>query len=229
VTSAGVGTGSISISPSESRVVSDAILTLTGPTNDETIGEGAMSAAFSSGRLQQTYAATAVFNFKTSAPEALDLNVLSDKAVGIGFDSLELQVINLVNNVDNTPLLSETFTSLTGSNGAGTFFAPGHLISLPGEILAGSQSIEIDFSLSYGPSTGIITGDSFGFTYDFGTKPVTTALGLAMAPLSAAAAAPEPSTWAMMLIGFAGLGLVRFRNRVRRGWSKARSLELGDC
>jgi hypothetical protein len=206
VTSAGIGTGSISpITPTGSQVVSDAILTLTGPTNHETIGEGAMSAAFSGGLLHQTYAATAVFDFTTSAPETLDLTVLSDKAVGIGFNQLELQVINL--NKNTTPLLSETFTS------AGTFFAPGHPISLPGEIGAGNQSIEIDFSLSYWNTTGITPDASFGFTYDFGTKPVTTALGLAMAPLSAAAAAPEPSTWAMMLLGFAGLGYAAFRRR----------------
>jgi len=34
-------------------------------------------------------------------------------------------------------------------------------------------------------------------------------------PPSAALTVPEPSTWALLLIGFAGLGLVRFR--VSRG------------
>ena len=86
-------------------------------THLETIGGGATSAAFSGELLQKTYAATAVFDFKTSAPEALDLNRLSDHFVGIGFDR---PVINLV---DNTPP-SESFYSLTGSNGAVTFFAP---------------------------------------------------------------------------------------------------------
>ena len=53
VTSAGVGAGSIILSPSESQVVSDAILTLSpiSHTNLETIGEGAMSAGFSGGTL----------------------------------------------------------------------------------------------------------------------------------------------------------------------------------
>ena len=201
VTSVGVGSGSIILSPSASQVVSDAILTLTGPTNHETIGEGAMSAAFSGGLLQQTYAATAVFDFTTSESEALDLNVLSDKAVGIGFDSLELQVINLV---DTTTLLRETFSSLTGSNGAGTFFAPGHSISLPGEIGAGSESIAIDYSLSYWNTTSITPNASFGFTY-----------ALVDPPVPSIAAIPEPSTWAMMLVGFAGLAFAGYRVRVR--------------
>jgi hypothetical protein len=199
VTSAGVGSEStIPISLNASQVISDAILTPNGQINGHTmIGEGAMSAAFSGGLLQQTYAATAVFDFTTSALEALDLTVLSDKIGGIGFDSLELQVINLNLPSTSTPLLSETFSSLTGSNGAGTFFAPGHSISLPGEIVAGNQSIEIEFSLSYW-NTPLITPDaSFGFTYALVDPPALNA--------------PEPSTWAMMLLGFAGLAFAGYR------------------
>ena len=203
VTSAGVGSGSnIPITLNSSQVVSDAILTLTPNPQTKllTIGEGAMSAAFSGGLLTQTYAATAVFDFKTSASEGLDLTVLSDKVMGIGFDSLELQVINLV---DNKTLLSDTFSSAT------TFFAPGHSISLPGEIAAGSQSIKIDFSLSYWNTTSITPNASFGFTYALVDPP------LAATPLSAAIV-PEPSTWAMMLIGFAGLAFAEYRRSRKR-------------
>jgi hypothetical protein len=51
----------------------------------------------------------------------------------------------------------------------------------------------------------IAAGDSaqgFGFTYAF------TAAGFA-------SAVPEPSTWAMMLLGFAGLGFAAYRSRQR--------------
>ena len=187
VTSAGVGAGgAIPISLNSSQVVSDAILTLTPipNTNLETIGEGAISAGYSGGLLQQTYTATAVFNFKTSASEGLDLTVLSDKVVGIGFDSLELQVINLA---DNKPLLSETFSSAT------SFFKQGNSIPL-GDMVAGNQSIEIEFSLSYWNTTSITPNASFGFTYALVDPPLT-------------AAVPEPSTWVMMLVGFVGLGV----------------------
>ena len=164
-----------------------------GKFRDITIGEGEMSAAFSGGLLLQTYAATAVFDF-TSASEALDLTMLSDKAVGIGFDSLELQVKN---RVRSTTLLSETFSSVT------SFFNAGNSIPL-GEILGGNQSIEIDFSLSYWNTTSITPNASFGFTYALVDPP------LAATPLSAAII-PEPSTWAMMLIGFAGAGFAGYR------------------
>jgi hypothetical protein len=195
VTSAGVGAGNIILSPSESQVVSDAILTLTPirHTNLETIGEGAMSAGFSGGLLQQTYAGTAVFDFKTSATsEALDLNMLSDNAVGIGFNTLTLQVINLVGN---TTLLSETFSSLTE---AAPFFKYGNSVTL-GTVTGESQSIEIDFSLSYWDSTGITAGDSFGFAYALVDPPALNA--------------PEPSTWTMMLVGFAGAALLAIGRR----------------
>ena len=143
--------------------------------------------------LQQTYAATAVFDFKTSgsAPEALDLNVLSDPFVGIGFDSLELQVVD---KVHGSTLLSQTFSS---PNAAETFFQEnGNSLKL-GAVGDGGQSIEIDFSLSYLNSTGITAGASFGFAYALVDPPALNA--------------PEPSTWVMMLIGFAGLGLAGYR------------------
>jgi hypothetical protein len=196
VTSAGVGSEStIPISVGSSQVVSDAILTPNGQINGHTmIGEGEMSAGFSGGLLQQTYAATAVFDFTTSALEAFDLTVLSDQVVGIGFDSLELQVINLNLPSTSPPLLSDTFTS------AGTFFAPGNSIPL-GEIAGGNQSIEIEFSLSYWNTPSLTPAASFGFTYALVDPPALNA--------------PEPSTWAMMLLGFAGLAFVGYRARVR--------------
>jgi hypothetical protein len=194
VTSAGVGSGSIiPIAPHSSQVVSDAILSLTGPTNHETIGEGAMSAAFSGGLLQQTYAGTAVFDFATtSAPmQTLDLDMLPNDAVGIGFNSLTLQVINLV---DNATLLSETFSSLTE---AAPFFQNGNSVTL-GTVTGESQSIEIEFSLSYWDSTGITPNASFGFAYALVDPPV-------------GAVVPEPSTWAMLIISFVGLGVASRR------------------
>ncbi|MBV8797336.1 MAG: hypothetical protein JO136_20555 [Hyphomicrobiales bacterium] len=194
MTSAGVGPGNtIPITLNSSQVVSDAILNLTSPTNHETIGEGAMSAAFSGGLLQQTYAGTAVFDFATTSAtsETLDLNMLSNDAVGIGFNSLTLQVINLV---DNTTLLSETFSSLTE---AAPFFENGNSVTL-GTVTGESQSIEIEFSLSYWDSAGITSNASFGFAYALVDPPVS-------------AVVPEQATWAMLIMGFVGLGVASWR------------------
>ena len=60
-----------------------------------------------------------------------------------------------------------------------------------GAIGAGDQDIEISYALSAGR-----IGDGFGFAYDF--SPSKTDL-------------PEPSTWAMMLVGFAGLAVAGWR------------------
>jgi hypothetical protein len=54
----------------------------------------------------------------------------------------------------------------------------------------------------------------YSLTQEYTITPTTNAQALAVALLDVAAA-PEPSTWAMMLIGFAGLGFA-FRKSRRR-------------
>jgi hypothetical protein len=117
---------------------------------------------------------------------------------GIAFDSLELQVS--VNGIAQTP---HRFFSLTGAE---HFFTNDPILA----IAAGSRSVSLTYDLTYNPGTLAQAGDGFGFTYDFAPRPVTTAVSLATAPLSVAAV-PEPSIWAMMLIGFAGLGYAGYR------------------
>ena len=75
-----------------------------------------------------------------------------------------------------------------------------------GAIDAGNQDIEISFALA---ASGI--GDGFGFAYDFG--PSKTDL-------------PEPSTWAMILVGFAGLA---FAARSRRTARPAKVSSRNKC
>ncbi len=65
-----------------------------------------------------------------------------------------------------------------------------------GAIGAGNQDIEISFALAASK-----IGDGFGFAYDF--SPSKTDL-------------PEPSTWAMMLVGFAGLASAAWSRRTAR-------------
>jgi PEP-CTERM motif len=82
---------------------------------------------------------------------------------------------------------------------AETFFSPGHSLPL-GTIAAGKHSIEIEYSLTYNSGTAAASGDGFGFTYALVDPPPNV---------------PEPSTWAMMLLGFAGLAFCGYRARVR--------------
>jgi hypothetical protein len=168
--------------------VSNAVLTpgaLT-PGGQAIIGDGAISAAYG-GLGPTTYEATAVFDFTTtSSSEALDLNLLSEQVVGIGFDSQDLQVA-----LDGQ--------SLTGSGGAKTFFTKDEF-SL-GVVAAGSHSVSLIYDLTYNSGTQAVVSDGFGFSYELVDPPV--------------ASVPEPSTWAMMLMGLAGLGYAAFRRAAR--------------
>jgi hypothetical protein len=86
------------------------------------------------------------------------------------------------------------------SNGVSlTLNAPGATSAMFSAI--GSLSVvkdQSDFAGSAGSADSSILGNAFSTTPE---NAVTTA------------AVPEPSTWAMMLLGFAGLGYVAFRRR----------------
>jgi hypothetical protein len=192
--SVAVGSAPIPVAISAGQAVSNAALMLTSGTG--LIGVGAMSAGYVLSTAS-TYQTTAVFNF-TAPPtaEALDLKLTSDdlaaSSAGIGFDSLDLQVLN---EMTGESLASLSFTS---SSAAETFFNGGQVSLGAG---TGSQSIEIEYFLNYNSGTSAGLGDGFGFTY-----------ALVDPPLSATI--PEPSTWAMMLVGFAGLAFAGYWARV---------------
>jgi hypothetical protein len=205
---AAVGSGNVTLAPTFTRgeVVSSAIRTPIGSD----FGVGAMSAAYGGlgprqypGPLQ--YEATAIFT--TPKSETLYLNLLSDNfgQLGFDFDTLTLEVF--VNGIEKC--IQCTFSSLAGARA----FFTAHPIGL-GAIAAG-ESITMDYLLGYNSGSSGTVGDGFGFTYDLATAPVakaltTTAFGFAAPPTSTI---PEPSTWAMMLIGFAGLAWVGYRAR----------------
>jgi hypothetical protein len=198
---AAIGPGSEWLVPiGTAEAVSNAILTPKGPD----IGVGAMSAASEGNESTQAYEATAVFDFSTTArSEALDLNLLADNfAHSGGFDKLELQVV-----VDGTTRENITLYGLTGSKGAEAFFQNRSLSLVA--IAPGSHSVKFDYVLDY-PS---YTYGGFGFTYDLATAPVAEALTPAAFDLAATptSTVPEPSTWAMMLIGFGGLAFASYR------------------
>jgi PEP-CTERM motif len=196
LTTAAVGSGSPTlVAIVGGEAVSNAILTPSGPN----IGIGAMSAAYGYSDQALQYTATAVFDFTTTMSGTLDLNLLSDSftdnSAGIAFDSVELEVV-----VDGGTPHTYNFTSLTGPGGAESFFNS-DMIDL-GAIAQGSQSVEIEYFLNYNSGTSAAAGDGFGFTYALVDPP--------------APSVPEPSTWAMMAIGFASLAFAGYR-RSRMG------------
>jgi hypothetical protein len=208
LTVAAVGPGAVTLAKTftPGQAVSDAVLTPKGAD----IGVGAMSAAYDAlGSLQSSqYEATAVFAFTApKSGETVYLNLLSDNFGTIGFDTLELGV--LVDGIQKCIPSQCAFTSLAGAR---AFFAS-HPIGLGS--LAGNQSIEIEYFLGYKYATSAAPGNGFGFTYDLATKPVAKALTPAVFdfPISQSSTVPEPSTWAMTLMGLAGLGFVGLRSR----------------
>jgi hypothetical protein len=207
LTAAAVGSGNIApVSITSGQAVSRAIQTPGGPD----FAEGAMSAGYGGGLepagsqpspLQ--YNASAVFEFTTSTSETLDLDLLSDNFSGVGFDSLKLEVI-----VDGT---GHTYT-LSTLVGAESFFASNALDL--GPLVAGSQSVKLEYFLDYNSGTLATAGAGFGFAYDLATAPLAaapaaTTFDFTAAPLTSSV--PEPSTWAMMLVGFAGLAFAGYR------------------
>jgi hypothetical protein len=150
------------------------------------IGYGAMSAG--SG---ETGAATALFDFSTTGSDALDLNLLPDNYPSGSSDTVELKVI-----------ARGKTTTYDFSNST----LPKQL--LLGTIAAGNnQTVSLSFDL-----TG---GNGFGFTYDFALSAVAaTRIVTALdSPVSQLSTVPEPSTWEMMLAGFAGLAFAGYRAR----------------
>jgi hypothetical protein len=85
--------------------------------------------------------------------------------------------------------------------------------SVPGLIFGGLSVGYYDtFSQTFATTPGETYGYSFTFTqgYEGLSELVVTATAAAQTP-----AIPEPSTWAMMLLGFAGLGLAGYRGTRR--------------
>jgi hypothetical protein len=188
------GIGSVSLAPARiaaGQAVSNAVLT--GPG----IGEGAMSAGYGGSSAAVEYEATAVFDFTTLTSETLDLTLLSDSFSGAGFDSLELKVI-----VDGTAQVYRR-SRLAGAERLFTSDA----LDL-GTLAARSQTIKLEYFLDYNSGTSAGVGDGFGFAYDLAIAPVAATFASA-APV--AGGIPEPSTWAMMLIGFTGLAIAGYR------------------
>jgi hypothetical protein len=104
------------------------------------------------------------------------------------------------------------WTDMITGGGAGDGFAVQWIVS-PSSVLAPSASLKgFSFESSDAPSS--VFGDS---VFHHGT-PVPTSFVYSGAPFSdagfqfvATAAVPEPSAWAMLLVGFVALGFLGFR------------------
>jgi hypothetical protein len=139
-----------------------------------------MSAAYGGIGQALEYEASAVFDFTPPQSESFELDLESYSPSGIGFGLLDFSVaVGKVNH-------SYSFSSLSSAES----FFKAHVLDLG--TLAGSQSIQLAYSLDYADASAKAGG--FGFGYRLVDGP--------------SAAIPEPSTWTMMFIGFTGLAWV---------------------
>jgi hypothetical protein len=130
--------------------------------------------------------------------------------------------------------LSVTFTAVSGRNAK--LVAPGITGTL--ELFAGNGDV-FDFTVSGMSGTFshdfiYSTAGIYSPSYDFEgvsheiansgftlPNPQTVSRQGDFAKVTVLAAVPEPSTWAMMMLGFAGLGLMAYRRRQRGALRRA--------
>jgi len=160
---------------------------LLGP-GDVVFGSAIMGANYApdGGGASLTYSAASTFDFAYRGDVLLGLigGDQSGFANGIGFQSLEFYVLD---NSTKIEIDDWTFTDLTSAES----FFQNNVIDL------GSYSgPAVDLTFGY----NLVADGSGGFGFDF-----------AVGDPPGASAVPEASTWAMMLLGFAGLGFAGYR------------------
>ncbi|RBP17116.1 putative secreted protein with PEP-CTERM sorting signal [Roseiarcus fermentans] len=167
-------------------VAGETISDATLTSNGPTIGGGVMSAGATECCGARNYSDEADFTFATGARERLSLTLLDTIAAGSGFASARFTV-----TVDGRAAVADRFTSLRAAE---RFFS-GRTLDL-GVVRRGGRTVAVSFALT--PDADVVMpAGGFGFDYSLQDPAV-----------------PEPATWAMLLIGFAGLGrAMRSRNR----------------
>ena len=122
--------------------------------------------------------------FKLNGQGTILLGLVNAMSVGNGFDHSTFQIF-----INGVLFLNQSFNDLASANA----FFTNDTINL-GNFSNGITDIDLVLNETMSSTQG------FGYTYAF------TAAGFA-------SAVPEPSTWAMMLLGFAGLAFAARRRR----------------
>jgi PEP-CTERM motif len=152
-----------------------------------TIAVGGMSIGYGGSGEPLEYETAAGLSFTTTSPETLYLTLVSNTSTGDGFDTLVFDIDSSVGDY------AYTFTTLAAAE---AFFTANPLDL--GNAGTGSQYVDI-YEYLYASES-----DPPGFSYDY-----------ALAETPYVKVIPEPSTWAMMLIGFAGLGFLGYRKTAK--------------
>lgn len=116
---------------------------------------------------------------------------------------------------------ADFFASLTQSFGNAATKITGLTLSLYKDSVAAANLVDQQGAVGGPPqqSAGVSSLSSLAGNYILeitGTSPGTASLNVAGNTLTLAPAVPEPATWAMMLMGFLGIGFLAYRRRSDR-------------
>lgn len=152
----------------------------------------------------------ACYSYTTPWSDTLTLSQLD--SLGLGSTESEIAtetsqyVIRLgVTTFDFTTSTGAVVDSIGEFNGPGEYSDPG---PFPSELLVGTFYIPDN-------ATGLTVSGTFGNSVVGSSAGTNVCLG--SGACASASAVPEPSTWMLMLFGFAGLGFAGYRQTKRKG------------
>jgi hypothetical protein len=162
--------------------------------------------------------ADAVYTYAYSSPPTVSFG---DGPGGAAGDVLTLSGSFTYDWTTNTNAISGSALTATGGPAAGTYDLTGYNFGILDYVLAGNPATPLPLGeqwaidIQVGPLDGstsplAITGESL-FITNTGTS--YHEIGPAGDVVLEVAAVPEPSTWAMMILGFAGLGFMAYRRK----------------
>ena len=130
-----------------------------------------------------------------------------------GFD-LDLSSITIASSLTNPPWTTNNTANVNGSFTGGSFPMDGagdydYVMDISGH---GPSSISsLTFTILNASVADISGGDPFAADIRSASTGNTGVVDFSLSGTGRSGAAPEPSTWAMMLLGFAGLGFAGYR------------------
>jgi hypothetical protein len=166
-----------------------------GTAHASTLDNGPLGNSFSTGPTGYTFT-------------AVDLLVLADNPADGG--SFTVSLLNDSSIHPGSTIATDTFDDSMLSTSLSTISAPFSSIAL-----AADTRYWIELSTSTGSLEWSFTGSNDGIgvanEYNFYSGSVAANQNFTPYQMSIGSAVPEPSTWALMLAGFAGLGFVGYR------------------
>jgi PEP-CTERM motif len=148
--------------------------------------------------------------YNSTTPWSATLSSAQLVSLGLGTSQSEIAtqtsqfVIRLgVTTFDFTTSSGPVVETIGEFNGPGSFNDPG---PFPSGLLVGTFSIPVD-------ATGLTVFGTFGNSVVDNSAGTNVCLG--SGPCGSISAVPEPSTWAMLLLGFAGIGFMAYRRKAK--------------